>query len=70
MGDAIPKITSIAEIVRHRVLGLYQVNTIDSQVFEDIYEPLEEGLDRLVFTRLVPSLTVKLTKIKPTEEFY
>ena len=54
MGDAVPKITSIFEIAEHRIKGLHQINKIETEVFEDIYEPMEEGLDRLVFARRVP----------------
>jgi hypothetical protein len=62
MGDAISKITTIAEIIKYRVKGLHQVNNIGTQEFQDIYEPLEEGLDQLVFTRKVTTLTILLTK--------
>ena len=54
MGIAITKMTSIVEIIRHKVRGLYSITHIESVVMEDIYEPLEEGLDRLVFRRIVP----------------
>lgn len=54
MGIAITKMTSIVEIIRHTVRGLYSITHIESVVMEDIYEPLEEGLDRLVFRRIVP----------------
>jgi ribonuclease P/MRP protein subunit RPP25 len=63
MGDAISKITTIAEIIKYRVKGLHQVNNIGTQEFEDIYEPIEEGLDKLIFSRKVTSLTILLTKI-------
>lgn len=62
MGDAISKIITIAEIVKYRVMGLYQINNIGTQEFEDVYEPIEEGLDRLVFSRKVTSLTITLSK--------
>ena len=54
MGEAISKMTNIVEIIRHTVPGLYAITVIESIVMEDIYEPLEEGLDRLVFRRNVP----------------
>lgn len=63
VGGAITKIITIAEVVKHRVKGIHQLNDIGTQVFEDIYEPLEEGLDRLVFTRKVTSFTVTLSKV-------
>ena len=65
MGDAISKITTIAEIIKTRVKGLYQINDIGTTEFEDIYEPLEEGLDKLVFKRKVTSFTLVLTTKAP-----
>jgi len=38
------------------------LNDIGTQEFEDIYEPLEEGLDRLVFNRKVTAFTITLSK--------
>ena len=61
MGDAISKIITIAEIVKYRVKGLYQQNDIGTTEFEDVYEPLEEGLDTLTFKRKVTSFTVVLS---------
>lgn len=49
MGQAVSKMTAIVEIVRHRVKGLYVVSNITSNIMEDVFEPKEEGLDRLVF---------------------
>jgi hypothetical protein len=54
MGKAITKVTCIAEIVRHSCKGLYEIAHIESIELEDVYEPLEEGLDTLVFKRIVP----------------
>lgn len=68
MGDAITKIVTIAEIIKYRVKGLHQINNIGTQEFEDIYEPIEEGLDRLVFKRKVTSFTITLTKRAPTDK--
>jgi DNA-binding protein Alba len=47
--DEISKIITIAEIIKHRVKGLHQVNNIGTQDIEDVYEPIEEGLDKLTF---------------------
>lgn len=65
MGEAVSKMTAIVEIVRHRVKGLYVVSNISSNLMEDIFEPLEEGLDRLVFTKRVVELQMTLTKNEP-----
>ena len=70
IGDVISKIITIAEIVKYRVKGIYQLNEIGTQNFEDIYEPLEEGLDRLVFTRKVTSFTVTLSKTPLDKSHY
>lgn len=60
--------TAIVEIVRHRVKGLYVISDISSSIMEDVFEPLEEGLDRLVFKKLVVELKMCLTKVSPTTE--
>lgn len=70
MGETMDKIVSVAEIVKYRVKGLYQVNNIGSQTFEDVYEPKEEGLDTLKFKRTVQFFTIKLTKTAPTDKTY
>jgi DNA-binding protein Alba len=66
MGNTMDKIVSIAEIVKYRVKGLYQINDIGTQKFEDVFEPLEEGLDTLRFERSVNFFTIKLTKTEPS----
>jgi DNA-binding protein Alba len=70
MGETMDKIVSVAEIVKYRVKGLYQVNHIGSQTFEDVFEPLEEGLDTLKFKRTVQYFTITLTKNKPADKTY
>jgi len=62
MGDAISKVVTVAEVIKYRVKGIHQINEIGTEDFEDIYEPLEEGLDRLVFNRKVTAFTITLTK--------
>lgn len=44
------------------------MNEIGTQEFEDIYEPMEEGLDRLVFKRKVTSLSIVLSKNVPKDK--
>jgi ribonuclease P/MRP protein subunit RPP25 len=67
MGDAISKIATIAEIIKYRVKGLHQKNEIGTQEFEDVYDPIEEGLERLVFKRKVTSFTILLSKNIPKD---
>lgn len=68
MGNTMDKIISVAEIVKYRVKGLYQINSIGTQIFEDVFEPLEEGLDTLRFKRAVQYFTITLTKNEPKEK--
>ncbi len=52
----------MAELVKHRVKNLHQINKISSKTIVDEYEPLEEGLDQLKFSRDVTMLQITLTK--------
>ena len=69
MGEAIYKIHTIAEIVKYRVPGLHQINEISSKKFHDEYLPLEQGLDKLVFTRVVACFSITLFIGDQLEEF-
>lgn len=62
MGEAIHKVATIVEIVKERVYDLHQVNEIGMREFIDEYEPLEEGLNKLAFSRKVPCFQVTLAK--------
>lgn len=52
----------MAELVKHRVKGLHQINKISNITIIDEYKPLVEGLDELKFTRVVTMLQITLTK--------
>jgi len=52
----------LAELIKHRVAKLYQVNKVTNIVIVDEYEPLEEGLDHLKFNRIVTMLSITLSK--------
>lgn len=52
----------LAELIKHRVAKLYQVNSITNTTIVDEYEPLERGLDYLKFERNVTMITVLLSK--------
>jgi hypothetical protein len=52
----------LAELIKHRVKGLYQTNDISNIEIVDEYEPLEEGLDLLKFKRNVTMLSITLSK--------
>jgi DNA-binding protein len=46
MGRAINKTVTIAEILKRRVEGLHQNTELTSVLLTDVWEPVEEGLDR------------------------
>ena len=50
MGRAINKAVTIAEILK-RKMPLHQCNALSSVEMVDIFEPLEEGLDRVTSRR-------------------
>ena len=60
MGRAINKAVTIAEILK-RKRPLHQWNTLSSVEMVDIYEPIEEGLDRVESRRYVSCLTITLS---------
>eukprot|EP01089_Gocevia_fonbrunei_P010610 TRINITY_DN23550_c0_g1_i1.p1 TRINITY_DN23550_c0_g1~~TRINITY_DN23550_c0_g1_i1.p1 ORF type:complete len:319 (-),score=105.53 TRINITY_DN23550_c0_g1_i1:107-1063(-) len=63
MGRAISKTVTIAEIIKRRIPGLHQITHIDSTDITDVFEPLEEGLDRIETTRHVSSITITLSTL-------
>ncbi|KAK3277983.1 hypothetical protein CYMTET_14050 [Cymbomonas tetramitiformis] len=62
MGRAINKTVTIAEIIKRRVVGLHQNTSICSTDITDVWEPLEEGLNRLETKRSVSMITITLSK--------
>ena len=65
MKEAIESAVQLAELIRHRIKGLHQTIEIKTTTFTDEYEPLEEGLDYLKFTRNEPSIEILLTTDEP-----
>jgi hypothetical protein len=55
-------VVKLAELIKHRIKGLYQISEIDNINIIDEYEPLEEGLDQLSFNRIVTMLSITLSK--------
>ena len=55
LGAAISKTVTIAEVVKHRIAGIHQVNEIKTIMLDDVYEPLEEfkheNLDNMTVSR-------------------
>lgn len=56
VSNAVQSAVNLAELIKHRVKGLHQINKINNITIIDEYEPLYEGLDRLQFTRVVTML--------------
>lgn len=62
MGKAINKTVVVAEILKRRMVGLHQLTSIASTNIVDVWEPKEEGLDRLETTRRVSVITIILSR--------
>jgi Alba len=60
MGRAINKAVTIAEILKRKT-PLHQWNVLSSLEMMDLYEPLEEGLDRVESRRYVSCFTIILS---------
>lgn len=50
--------------MRKRVKGIHVAYHIESTQFNDEYEPLEEGLDKVTIKRLVATLKASITLTK------
>jgi DNA-binding protein Alba len=61
MGRAINKAVTIAEILKRRVPGLHQITRVHSTEVTDVWEPIEEGLDRIETTRRISSISIILS---------
>jgi len=61
MGLAINKTVTIAEIIKRRIKGLHQNTQINSTEIVEVWEPLEEGLDRVETSRQVSSIQITLS---------
>ena len=62
VSNAVQSAVNLAELIKHRVKGLHQINKISNITIVDEYEPLYEGLDHLKFSRVVTMLQITLTK--------
>jgi ribonucleases P/MRP protein subunit RPP25 len=60
--QAMENVVKLAELVKHRIANIHQVNSITNMTMVDEYEPLEEGLDHLKFERHLTVLTITLSK--------
>jgi len=62
VSNAIESVVKLSELIKHRVKKLYQLSKINNITIVDEYEPLEEGLDQLKFSRTVTMLSITLSK--------
>ena len=62
VSNAVQSAVNLAELVKHRVKNLHQINKISNITIVDEYEPLFEGLYHLKFSRIVTMLQITLTK--------
>merc|ERR1719201_3266277 len=61
-GNALTKAVTAAEVIKRRFAGLHQITNLGSTEIVDEYEPLEEGLDKVVDTRSVSFVEITLSK--------
>ncbi|KAI9909236.1 hypothetical protein PsorP6_015321 [Peronosclerospora sorghi] len=61
LGKAISKAVTVAEILKHRVAKLHIVTRISSIETLDVYDPLEEGLDRIETNLKIASISIQLS---------
>eukprot|EP00916_Digyalum_oweni_P023644 GHVL01039225.1.p1 GENE.GHVL01039225.1~~GHVL01039225.1.p1 ORF type:complete len:240 (-),score=68.23 GHVL01039225.1:100-819(-) len=64
-GNAISRAVLVAEMLKRRVDGLYQITQTSCTQIIDIYEPLEDGLERVEEIRVVVLVEIILSKTKP-----
>ncbi|OQR84834.1 tRNA pseudouridine synthase B [Achlya hypogyna] len=65
-GQAINVAVAVVELVKHSIAGVHTVTQISSIEHEDVYEPLEEGLDVVKLVNRQPAITIRLA-IDPTK---
>merc|ERR1719247_2355434 len=61
-GNALSKVVTTAEVIKRRFKGLHQVTNLGNTEIVDEYEPLEEGLDKVVDTRNISFVEITLSK--------
>jgi len=62
MSNAMESVVRLAELIKHRFVGLHQVSRIEDHEFADEWEPLYVGMEALKHTRKVTMLTITLSK--------
>ena len=66
VSNAMESVVKLAELIKHRQAKLYQLSEITNIEIVDEYEPLEEGLDKLKFSRTVTMFVITLS-LKPLD---
>ncbi|CAG0922401.1 unnamed protein product [Notodromas monacha] len=66
-GQATATLVQHAESLKLRVRGLHQVTRMCYERCEDLWKPLEPGLDSLKVLREVPALHILLSTVLPNE---
>jgi len=61
-GGALAKAVTLTEVIKRRFKGLHQLTVLSTQELIDEYEPLEEGLEKVIDKRNVAYLEIKLSK--------
>lgn len=61
-GNASAKAVTLTEVIKRRFKGLHQVTHISQQEIVDEYEPLEEGLEKVIDKRNMAYLEITLSK--------
>lgn len=61
-GNALAKAVTLAEVIKRRFKGLHQVANVSQQEIVDEYEPLEEGLEKVIDKRNMAYLEITLSK--------
>ncbi|XP_071506878.1 uncharacterized protein [Diadema antillarum] len=67
VGQAVTKTVTCAEIMKRQMKNLHQINKAYFRRTEEIWEPKQDGLDKLRVNRQVPALAILLSK-DPLEE--
>ena len=60
-GNAAKSACQVAEILRHRIVGLHQLTDLKTISVVDEYEPREEGLDKVTVERKLAVLEINLS---------
>lgn len=55
------KAVKLAEILKRKIVGLHQINTVSEILEEWVYIPLEEGLDEVKLKKEISVLEITLS---------